>query len=172
MAKSATERSREFRKRQKDAERKALTNPATPASYVKTPFSAFIADRWPDFDENLDAFGVQITGSPLSEELQSFPTQYDREEPLTSLQRAMGLVDVFIDAAQELAHLINVYKLQEIERAIEDAMQESADLPKGDVEALKVSFAEIYRLKAIRSELRRPSRHIVLGTRAEEEEAR
>lgn len=168
MAKTPAERTREFRERQRAAERAARLTPPSGANYSKRSFAEFLGDRPLLLDENLDAFGVQIFGS-LGDEVQVFPSEYIREEPLTSLERAIGLVGVFLDAAKELAHLINVYKLEEVENAINAAVERSANLPRGDVEALKASFAEIDRLKAIRTELRKPTRHTVLGTAANAE---
>ncbi|MEW9838099.1 hypothetical protein [Mesorhizobium marinum] len=171
MSITEAERKRLSRQRQKEAIKNALRDAAPMGSYLATPFSAFLADCGTlMFEENLDAFGVQIAGkADLTTEVQDFPSQYERSEPLTSLQRAMGMVDAFTDAAQELAHLINVYKLQEVARAIGEAEKASADLPRDDVEALRASFAEIDRLKAIQSDLRRPTRQTFLAIRSKGE---
>lgn len=166
MALTPAERTRAFRERQRAQERAALQTPPKSASYLKTPFSEFIGDRTLEFDENLDSLGIRIMGNFLSEEIQRFPSEFEREEPLNALERAVGLVGVFLDAAKELAELIHLYKLEEVENAINEAIEYSANLPRGDVDALKASFAEIDRLKAIRSELRKPTRHTVLGYKA------
>lgn len=169
MAKTPAERTKAFRERQKAAQQAALTTPRKAPAYVSEKFSKFVCDRILEFDENLDAFGIRIMGTALSVEVQDFPSEHQHDEPLTSLERTIALVDVFVDAAKELAELVNAFKLQEIERAIEHAIQQSADLPRGDVEALKASFAEIERLKAIRSDLRKPTRHTVASIRAQGE---
>lgn len=119
-----------------------------------------------DLEENLDAYGVHISGTDLGEEVQAFDTEMRWEKQFTSLERARGMMGVFLDAAKELAALINQYKLQEVEAAINAACEVSANLPRGDVEALKKSFAEIERLKGIRTELRRPTRHMLLAVDA------
>lgn len=170
MALSAAERKRLSRARQKAAENAALLHVPSEPVYLKGTFSDFVSER-PDLEmyENLDAFGAEISGDALSTEIQEFETQKEWEPPLTSLQRAIGLVDVFIDAAKELSQLVNAYKLKEVERAIEEAEIRSANLPRGDVEAVKASFAEIKKLEAIQSELQRPTRHTFQSIRSKSE---
>ncbi|MBP2446391.1 hypothetical protein [Rhizobium leguminosarum] len=169
MAKTPAERTREHRERLIAKEREKLLQPIPAPAYVQTPFHAFMEGRHVDFEENLDAYGVQISGTDLGEEVQKFETEAPWDRSFTSLERARGMMGVFLDAAKELAALINEYKLQEIEAAIDAAHEVSADLPRGDVEALKKSFAEIERLKAIRSELRKPMRHTLLSVDAKGE---
>lgn len=158
MALTNAEKVRAYRERKKARARRQVTTVSETPTYLRRPFSEFIAGKSLLLDENLDAFGVQIAGTGFDEEAQEFETQHVRDEPLNSLQRATALVSVFIEAAGELATLINQYKLDEIERAIDDAVEASANLPRGDVDALKASFVEIDRLKAIRTELRTPKR--------------
>jgi hypothetical protein len=169
MAKTPAERTREHRERQKANERESLLRPVATPDYVQTPFHVFMEGRHVEFEENLDAYGIQISGTDLGEEVQTFETEAPWEKPFTSLERARGMMGVMLDGAKELAALINEYKLQEIEHAIDAALKVSADLPRGDVEALKKSFAEIERLKAIRSELRKPTRHTLLSVGAKGE---
>jgi hypothetical protein len=166
MALTSTERSQLLRRRKREEQAAKLLTPAGNPSYLKTPFSAFVSDRTFELYENLDAFGVVIDGSTLGDDKQRFRSQVGRDEPLSSLERAIGLVDVFIDAARELADQINAYKLIEIDRSINEAVEQSANLPRGDVEALKKSFAKIEALKAIRSQLQKPTRHTVAAIRA------
>nr|WP_298096402.1 hypothetical protein [uncultured Shinella sp.] len=166
MAKTSAERVKEFRDRQKKAARKALLEPVPTPKYVVTPFHAYMDGRHLDLEENLDAYGVHISGTDLGEEVQKFDTEAPWEKQFSSLERARGMMGVFLDAAKELAALINQYKLQEVEAAIDAACEVSANLPRGDVEALKKSFAEIERLKGIRTELRKPTRHTLLAVDA------
>lgn len=169
MSLTEAERKRLYRQKQRELQSATLKHATEHPSYLSRPFSEFVRERMPDFalDENLDAFGVQIAGRDfLTADPQDFPSQFEREEPLSALQRAMGLVDTFIEAAQELAHLINVYKLEEVMAAIDRATEASMGLPRDDIPALKASFAEIDRLTAIQTELRKPTRHTVLGIRA------
>ena len=169
MAKTSAERTREYRDRIKRQQRESALQPIPAPAYVQTPFHAFMDGRHLELDENLDAYGIHISGSDLSEEVQTFETEAPWERPFTSLERARGMMGVMLDGAKELAALINEYKLQEIEAAIDAAHEISADLPRGDVEALKKSFAEIERLKAIKSELRKPTRHTLLSVDAKGE---
>lgn len=169
MAMSDAERKRLSRQRQREAIEAQKLNAAAPADFVKASFADFIGDRMLELDENLDAFGVEVGGTPLNVEIQQFESQYDRDEPLTALQRAVGLVDVFLDAAGELSHMVNSFKLEEISRAIAEAEEASANLPRGDVSALRAAFAEIARLKAIQSDLRKPRRFTLLATTAKGE---
>ncbi|KEQ08054.1 hypothetical protein [Pseudorhizobium pelagicum] len=166
MAKTSAERVKEYRERQRQAARKALLEPVPEPGYVVTPFYAFMDGRHVDFEENLDAYGVHISGTDLGEAVQKFDTEAPWEKSFTSLERARGMMGVFLDAAKELAALINEYKLQEVGAAIDAAHEVSASLPRGDVEALKKSFAEIERLRAIQSELRKPTRHTLLSVDA------
>ncbi len=169
MAKTSAERVRDYRNRQKEAAREALLQRVPSPEYVNTPFHVFMDGRHLDLEENLDAYGIQISGTDLGEEMQKFTTEAPWEKQFTALERAMGMRGVFLDAAKELSALINEYKLQEIEAAIDAACKLSADLPRGDVEALKKSFAEIERLKGIQSELRKPTRHTLLAVDAKGE---
>ncbi|MAS04816.1 MAG: hypothetical protein CL534_09035 [Ahrensia sp.] len=163
------ERKRKARARQKAAIKEAQLQVAQSPDYLQGSFSEFVGDRMFEFEENLDAFGARVIGSELNAEVQDFDTQFSRDEPLTSLQRAIGLVDVFIDAATEIAGVINAYKLEEANRAIEAAVTESANLPRGDTDALKASLKKIDRLKGIQSELQKPTRHTIPAIRTKEE---
>lgn len=169
MAKSSVERMREYRERMKAKERETRLEPIPAPAYVQTPFNAFMEGRHVDFEENLDAYGIHISGTDLGEEIQKFETEAPWEHTFTSIERARGMMSVMLDAAKEIAALINEYKLQEIDVAIDAAHEVSASLPRGDVDALKKSFAEIERLKAIRSELRKPTRHTLLSVDAKGE---
>jgi hypothetical protein len=167
MAKTPAERVREYRERQAEAAKAALLRTGPRPSYFKRPFSEFVSGKYFEFDENLDAYGVRLLGTQLDEERQEFPTEHEWEQPLTSLDRARGLMGVFLDAAKELAALINRYKLEEIERAIDEAHELGANgIHPGNVDQLKEVFAEIERLKSIRTDLRRATRHTLLGVDA------
>lgn len=162
---TSAERMRKHRERLREEERQAALGLSPVAmNYAKDPFSAFMKDRHLDLYENLDAFGVFVDGTHFDEDPQQFRTQAAPDKPIDALQRATALVEIFIEAAGELATTINEFKLAEIERAIENAFAASAKLPRDDVEALKASFAEIDRLKAIRTGLRTPKRHTIPAT--------
>jgi hypothetical protein len=166
---SDAERKRASRARQKAAQRAGLKTPPANPTYVAGSFAAFMKDRDLALHENLDAFGACLTGSGLDQDRQAFPSQVTRDAPLTSLERAIGLVDVLIDAARELADEVNAYKLAEIDARIIEAVENSANLPRGDVAALKAALARIEALKMIRADLTKPTRHLVAAIRAKGE---
>lgn len=166
---TSAEKMRALRQRQKAAQEAARrARPRTPA-YLKSSFADFLRGRTPELLENLDAYGAHLSGTSLDEEIQHFPTQRDLDEPLTALERAIGLADAFADAASELSLLINQYKLAEIERAIEESIERSTHLPPGDVEAMKAAWAETDRLKRIRSDLRKTVRPTIFSYRSSSE---
>lgn len=169
MAKSSAERVRAYRERKRAEVEASRGKFFAPPSYLKRSFSKWLGDQTFVSDEALDSLGVSIEGTWLNSEIQTFPSQFERDEPITALQRAVALAEVFADAAAELSAFVNAYKLEEIERAINEAVVASANLPRGDVDALKSSFAEIERLKEIRSNLRKPSRLTLPAIRAEGE---
>lgn len=57
---------------------------------------------------------------------------------VNSLAVAAARMEVFIDAAKELAQLINAYKLEEIDRQMKNA----SPVKKGQLEALKKRLAK------------------------------
>ncbi|WP_412033159.1 hypothetical protein ACLIR7_07265 [Nitratireductor aquimarinus] len=118
MALSPAEKQRRFRERQRE---KAKASPDQTKAVTVRPFSEFIGNRTLMLDENLDAFGIQISGNFLSEEIQTFDSEKQHDEPMTALERATGLVGVFIDAAKELSELINEYKIEEIDQQMASA---------------------------------------------------
>jgi hypothetical protein len=161
MVLTPAEKQKRYRERQKAAELAAAKATPTKPGYLKRSFSEFVGDRDFPFEASLDAYGVHISGPDfLRTEIQKFKSEYERDEPVTALERAVGILGACLDAAEELSVLINQYKLAEIGRAIDEAIEASANLPRGDVEALKASFAEINRLKAIQTQLRAPTRFV------------
>ncbi|RWN25278.1 hypothetical protein [Mesorhizobium sp.] len=161
MVLTPAEKQKRYRERQKAAELAAAKATPTKPGYLRRSFSEFVGDRDFSFDASFDAYGVHISGPNfLRTEIQTFKSEYDSDEPVTALERAMGIFGACLDAADELSVLINQYKLAEVGRAIEEALETSANLPRGDVEALKASFAEINRLKAIQTQLRAPTRFV------------
>ncbi|MGX8007815.1 hypothetical protein ACVDG8_001795 [Mesorhizobium sp. ORM8.1] len=172
MVLTPAEKQKRYRERQKAAEIAAAKATPTKPGYLKRPFSDFVADRDFSFDASLDAYGVHISGPNfLRTEIQKFKSEYDRDEPVTALERAIGILGACLDAAGELSVLVNQYKLAEIARAIDDALEVSANLPRGDVDGLKASFAEIDRLKAIQSQLRAPTRFMFPSIQVKAERA-
>src|SRR2546430_1779162 len=137
MVLTPAEKQKRYRERLKAVELEAKKAAPAAADYLKRPFSEFVGDRDFSFDASLDAYGVHISGPNfLRTEIQKYKSEYDRNEPVTALERAIGILGACLDAAGELSALINQYKLAEIARAIDEAMELSANLPRGDVEAL------------------------------------
>lgn len=175
MAMTPAEKQRRYRERlarkaKTEAKMKLTLRLANePVTYLGQPFSSFVGDRHFELFENLDAFGIRVVGNFLDEEIQRFDSQKQWEPPLSALQRAEGLVDVFIDAAREIAQLVNAFKLEELKNAIGEAIDRSANLPRGDVKALRQAIDEIDRLKGIQAQLEKPTRHTILATRADGE---
>lgn len=171
MVISEAERKRLYRQKQREIERATIKETKKIPEYLSRPFSEFFKEReFYMFEENLDAFGIQITGADiLATEPQIFYSEYTHEAPVSSLQRAVGMVETLIDSAKELAELINAYKIQELEKAIPRALETNMKLPRDDIEALKKSISEIDKLKAIQADLRKPTRHTMHSTRSPHE---
>ncbi|MER9022408.1 hypothetical protein NKI01_07525 [Mesorhizobium sp. M0815] len=170
MVLTPAEKQKRYRERQKAAELEAAKAAPTITDYLKRPFSEFVGDRHFSFDASLDAYGVHISGPNfLRTEIQTFKSEYLSDEPVTALERAMGILGACLDAVDELSVLVNQYKLEEVGRAIDEALEASANLPRGDVDALKASFAEIDRLKLIQTQLRAPTRYVFPSTQVKAE---
>ncbi|MCR5857965.1 hypothetical protein [Mesorhizobium sp. J428] len=160
---------RRYRERLAERAKREKLKASPAASLISGSFSEFMGYRTFELDQNLDAFGIKIVGNFLDEEVQRFDGQKEWDPPLTALQRAEALVDVFIDAARDLAQVVNAFKLEEISAAIGKAIDRNANLPRSDVDALKQAIDEIDRLKLIKAQLEKPTRHTVLAIRADGE---
>lgn len=146
MAKTPAEYQRAYRERKKAQERAARTvlrpvlDPIT--SDATTSFADFYRSRESVMlaPESLDWVGVEIV-TGLADEPPKLPkADLWREQGLevTSLTVAAARMEVFIDAAKELAELINAYKIEEIDRQLKDA----SPVKKGQLEALKKRLAK------------------------------
>ena len=149
MAMSDAERKRRSRQRQADAQRASIQTPPADPDYLKASFAGFLADRHLDLYENLDAFGVFLSGSTLDSKKQEFQSQVVRDDPLTPLERTIGILDAMTDACRELAETVNAYKLQEIAARIAEI--EQADL--SDPQAKAKALADIVRLQKMQDQL-------------------
>ncbi|MGV8832750.1 MAG: hypothetical protein ACOH2N_12310 [Devosia sp.] len=172
MALTPAEKQKAYRKRQKDARKKA---PDQSTAFIKLPFHEYVARHGLGMEENLDAAGIHISGS-LEDAVQVFETEADWDsfdtpgiDIKTSLGRATIMVGSLLDAATELAGVINDFKLAEVDTAIENAFTASAGLRRDDVEGLKASYAEIDRLKAIQTQLRKQVRRMIPATQVKGE---
>lgn len=141
MAKTSTERMRELRARQK-AEAKAERLKPTPVlnpliSKPSRSFAVFMKEREANFmlPENLHWVGIEIEAD-LTQDQPKLDRAGDWQEmglEVDSLTVATAMAEILIDAAKELSGLINAYKLEEIERQ----MQNASPVKKEQLEALK-----------------------------------
>lgn len=149
MAKSVLERKREQLERD-EARAKQLAYKAD--AFFSKPFDEWMGENWHNrVTHDLDLVGLDNHGS--------FPGQGDtdpfwREEWNEGPNRgAIGCaeraVDVLLDAAVELASLINTYKSEQFKSRI--AELEAADL--SGPEARKQALADIVRLTKYRDQL-------------------
>lgn len=138
MALTPAEKQHRYRER-KERKLKAAPDlsPVDPAG-----FAAFLGDSNLLLYENLDFVGVHIDGS-FEDEEHPIDRAAEWGTDINSLTRATAMVDVFIDAAAELAEKINAYKLGEIDRQL-----------AGDI-----SERDRKRLETIRSRLTRKTSH-------------
>jgi hypothetical protein len=146
MAKSAAERTRAFRERQREALAKASDRSLT---VLRRPLSEYLDGTILELDENLDSLGVELRGTDLREEVQHFRSDGLGDRTMSTLERLTGLAGVFLDAAVELHTLINSYKAEEVRDRI--AELEGADL--ADPEARRKAVAELVELHAMRDRL-------------------
>lgn len=122
MAKTQAEIQRAYRERKKAQAKAERTKPAPVLDPLMAnptrSFAAFLKDREANFmlPENLHWVGVEIETDLTSEQprLERASDWQDMGLEVNSLTIATGMVGVFIDAAKELAELINAYKLEEI----------------------------------------------------------
>jgi len=134
---------RERKRRQRARERASgkgfslLSDAARP--HISGSFATYIAERSLTLFETLDAAGVRIVGSLAEEDhVGVYPARAEWEErfgaPLNSLNRATVMIEALLDSAQELAGLVNQFKLFEIDQRIAEATRRGG--AQGEIEAL------------------------------------
>ncbi|NSZ06503.1 hypothetical protein G6M14_09040 [Agrobacterium tumefaciens] len=146
MAKTPAEYQRAYRERKKaqeKAERPVLRPMLDPLQSAPTrSFADFYRERQSTilFPESLEWVGVETTGDLANEppKLEKADLWKEQGIEVNSLAVAAARMEVFIDAAKELAELINAYKLEEIDRQ----MQNASPVKKGQLEALKKRLAK------------------------------
>lgn len=160
MAKSTTERVREFRERQRaEQEARQREQKALDRATFQKPFSTFLDETkitnfsdhflilgndWWDFDTDE---GVKpLTDDALSEE--------ELRHASNSLGKAELVMSVLEDITDTLAEDINAYKRKEITDRIHEI--ETSDL--SDPDARKQALTDIVRLKKMLEQLDRPRR--------------
>lgn len=107
------------------------------SEYLQTHFDSTV-------EEGLHAGGIILEGDVRNEVHSGvYPEDELWEEdfgvPLNSLNRSVVMIEGMLDAARELARLVNEFKLQEVDRSIAEAEAGSAN--SSDIERL-------YRFKA------------------------
>lgn len=158
MAKSATERSRELRARRKEAEKVA---PDLSHDFLRAPFfEALERDgNWSNVELAFDMMGLpapefyddrgpqSFTGTVEEDgkdmDFDPYPGAHD------SLGRAETLVNLLLDATNDLTSIINSYKLREINARIAEVERADLSVPADKAKALQ----DIVTLKAIKARL-------------------
>lgn len=112
---------------------------------IQDDFSQFLQSHFDStVEEGLHAGGVLFEGD-LRNEIHSgvYPEDELWEEdfgvPLNSLNRTVVMIEGMLDAAKELARLVNEFKMQEVNRVIAEAEARSAKL---------IEIEKLYRFKA------------------------
>lgn len=163
MIKSSAERGREFR-----ARRKAALNvvPDQSAPFLKRTFAQFLEQQGEDRGEgpHRDQIDAELMGVDM--QLPDF-TGEDEIDPISgegfrgpngstgSIAKAEVMAHAFRVSAQQLAALINRYKMEEIDARLAEI--ERADLT--DPEAKRQALADVARLTLLRQRLDREVRH-------------
>ena len=135
----AAARKRRQRARERGEAKRALLQRDLALPHIVGSFAEFLAERHLTLFETLHAAGVGVFGDLASEDHSGvYPEREEWEEiqgaPLNSLNRATVMVDALLDAANELAGLINEFKLSELDQRIAEAEARSASAPQ--IEAL------------------------------------
>lgn len=125
--------------------------------YLKTPFFEYLENsNWSDVQLCFDLMGVvppmfeDDRGPEDFADDECFSTEEDRVEAFQSSKNSIGraevMVEMLLDAAQELAHIINNFKERELQKRREELEQSDFSDPKSRREALEAA-AEIARLQ-------------------------
>jgi hypothetical protein len=160
MAKSATERKREQREREKNAQKAA---PDMATDFLRTPFFEAEAGRLSDLNIYFDLMGMEMPSidddsAPRSlngifeEDTARDPDHFEDVYgafPKNSLGKAESWVANMLNIVIELTDTINRYKLDEIEARIAEI--EAADLSDPAVKAK--ALADIVTLREIKARL-------------------
>lgn len=146
-ARTSAERKRELardrkrrqrqRQREENKRRPLLLDVAHP--HIRGSFAEFLGDRSLMLFETLDWAGIKIVGDPATEDhADIYPDREGWEElfevPLNSLNRTTVMIGALLDAARELADLVNEFKLAELDHRVAEATARSAT--EREIEAL------------------------------------
>ena len=163
MANANAEAQRRWRERQKQKRLEELRLPDVPqnVSPFRRPFfEAFQDDgNAQNVEISLDCAGIEPVSFPDDSGPKSFTGQIEQmatesgEEPFrgaqNSLGRAEGMVGCLIDAAAELASIINTYKRKEIRQRIAEIEESDLSDPVGR----KAALAQMVRLNRLMDQL-------------------
>src|SRR6056297_378562 len=154
MAMSAKER----KQKQLENERRELARQMDATyPYLKVPFFKYLENSdWSDVELCFDLIGVE---PPMFDDDRGpadfasnicFATEEDRIEAFQSSEKSIGraevMVDLMLDAAQELARMINTHKQRELQKRREELEQADLSDPEHRSKALQ-DAAEIARLQ-------------------------
>lgn len=149
MALTPAEKQRRYRERIKNKQRLA----ADPSDdFTKVPFNEYLPEdgNWREVLTYLEWAGINPDAAPDFETDTDPDCQEDDDGPNRgSIGRAERMVESLIDAAGEMASIINRYKRKEIADRIHDI--ETSDLSAPDTR--KQALADIVRLKKILDQL-------------------
>lgn len=156
MAKSATERSRELRERERVQLR---LMPDSTYPFLKTPFYRWAPGTdWDGAEHDINAAGMNMPNLTSDVGPASFDGQVEQGttgdwHPFAGYEGSIGqaeaMVDYLLDAVDQMTTAINVYKVEEISDRI--AELEQSDLT--DPEAKKQALADIVRLTKMKDHL-------------------
>lgn len=149
MALTNAEHQRLYRERKKQRQKAAAE--AT-ADYLKLPFNEYLATAdWSVGQQCLDEVGIMPPTFDADEDPQWRDdwNEHGGMDYRGSIGRAERMVGAFLDAAQDLARIINQYKLEQIDQAI----SELGDLDISDRARRSEAFEEAARLHNIRDRL-------------------
>lgn len=151
MRKSWAEYKRDARKRERD--RLKNLPDLLPAHSAKQPFNEFLDEdgQWFDVVTYLEWAGIDPKGAPQfdADEDPGFLEEIDDGPNRGSIGRAERFVGCLIDAAGEMAAIVNRYKKKEITYRIHEI--ETGDLSEPD--ARRRALADIVRLKKMLDQL-------------------
>lgn len=141
MAKTPTERVREFRERQRaELEAQESARKAMAKANFRKPLTSFLEETGrTGFADHYLALGNDW---------------WDFSDGKGSLDKAENILNVLEDVSDTLAEYVNAYKKKEIADRINEI--ENSDLSNPDKR--KQAFADIHRLKAMLEQLDKPRR--------------
>lgn len=153
MAKSVAERKRDSRAR---AKREAILSAKPGADVFQTPFFEFFSHRTSGFSDwcmYFDLAGIEAPEINDDSDPKSLIGDLEQYDPYRGYKRSIGraeiMVSALLDAAGELARMINSYKRDEIDKRMKEV--EASDL--FDPGTRKNALAKMVRLQQMLDQL-------------------